>query len=197
MKVIFSTNFRPKTKKIVVTVFDKNIKVSNFGLIWKPFREYLQIKIFFQKFGSVTFLSFLTSCKKSEKCLELFLRKLRYQPTNQPTNQATNQPIITKNTVIIGPHWRQSRKHLETLLCKINKSIDLIYKLPNLSPRSALITLHKDLFVHTLIMVIFFMQSPLCIVSSEIRVSLIQCLFSYYWSNTRFIKGETIPKNRI
>ena len=40
-KVIFSTNFRPKTKKIVGAVFDKNIEVSEFGLIWRPFREYL------------------------------------------------------------------------------------------------------------------------------------------------------------
>ena len=52
----FSTNFRPKTKKIVRAVFEKNIKVSDFGLIWRLFREYLQIKNFFQKFGSVTFL---------------------------------------------------------------------------------------------------------------------------------------------
>ena len=29
----------------------------------------------------------LTSCKKSKKSLESFLRKLRYQPTNQHTNQ--------------------------------------------------------------------------------------------------------------
>ena len=43
-------------KKIVWAVFEKNIKVSDFGLIWKPFREYLQIKNFFQKSGSVTFL---------------------------------------------------------------------------------------------------------------------------------------------
>ena len=55
-KVIFSTNFRPKTKKIVRAVFEKNIKVSDFGLIWRLFREYLQIKNFFQKSGSVTFL---------------------------------------------------------------------------------------------------------------------------------------------
>ena len=54
--VSFSTNFRPKTKKIVRAVFEKNIKVSDFGLIWRPFREYLQIKNFFQKSGSVTFL---------------------------------------------------------------------------------------------------------------------------------------------
>ena len=42
----------------------------------------------------------LTSCKKSEKSLEPFLRKLRYQPTNQP--------IITNNTDLIG-HWRRSK----------------------------------------------------------------------------------------
>ena len=54
MKVIFSTNWRPKTKKIVRAVFEKNIKASDFGLIWRPFREYLQLKNFFQKSGSVT-----------------------------------------------------------------------------------------------------------------------------------------------
>ena len=51
---------RQKTKKLVGAVFEKNIKVSDFRLIWKPFREYLQIHIFFifffQKSGSVTFL---------------------------------------------------------------------------------------------------------------------------------------------
>ena len=31
--------------------------------------------------------SLLTSCKKSKKSFEPFLRKLRYQPTNQPINQ--------------------------------------------------------------------------------------------------------------
>ena len=31
-KVIFNTNFSPKTKKIVKAVFEKNIKVSDFGL---------------------------------------------------------------------------------------------------------------------------------------------------------------------
>ena len=85
LKVIFSTNFRPKTRKTVRAVFEKNIKVSDFGLIWRPFREYLQIKNFFQKSRSVTFLPLksLTPCKKSEKSLHPFLRKLRYQPTNQ------------------------------------------------------------------------------------------------------------------
>ena len=100
LKVVFSTNFRPKTKKIVRAVFEKNIKVSDFGLIWRPFREYLQIKNFFQKSGSVTFLPLQSPnfMQKSEKSLEPFLRKLRYQPTNQPTNQ----PIITNSTDLIG-----------------------------------------------------------------------------------------------
>ena len=49
-------NFRPETKRIVRAVFEKNIKVSDCELIWRPFREYLQIKVFFQKSGSVTFL---------------------------------------------------------------------------------------------------------------------------------------------
>ena len=35
-------------------VFEKNIKVSDFWLIWILFRGYLQIKNFFQKSGSVT-----------------------------------------------------------------------------------------------------------------------------------------------
>ena len=56
LKVIFHTNFRPKTKKTVRAVFEKNIKVPDFGLIWRPFQEYLQIKNFFQKSCSVTFL---------------------------------------------------------------------------------------------------------------------------------------------
>ena len=33
LKVIFSTNFRPKINKIVTAVFEENIKVSDFGLI--------------------------------------------------------------------------------------------------------------------------------------------------------------------
>ena len=96
-KVIFSTNFRPKTKKIGGAVFEKNIKVSDFGLVWRPFREYLQIKNFFQKSGSVTFLPLqsLNFMQKQEKSLKPFLRKLRYQPTNQP--------IITNNTDFTGP----------------------------------------------------------------------------------------------
>ena len=81
LKVIFSTNFRPKTKKIVRAVFEKNIKVSDFGLIWRLFREYLQIKNFFQKSGYVTFLP-LQSPNFMGK-----IRKILRAVSNQPTNQ--------------------------------------------------------------------------------------------------------------
>ena len=47
LNIIFSTNFRPKIKKIVRALFEKNIKVSGFGLIWRLFRKYLQIQNFF------------------------------------------------------------------------------------------------------------------------------------------------------
>ena len=91
LKVIFSTNFRPKTKKIVRAVFEKNIKVSDFGLIWRPFREYLQIKNFFQKSGSVTFLPLQSPnfMQKIRKILRAVSEKIALL-TNQTTNQSTN-----------------------------------------------------------------------------------------------------------
>ena len=88
LKVIFSTNLRPKTKKKNIgAVFDKNIKMSDFAIIWRPFREYLQIKIFFQKSGSVTFLSLqsLNVMQKIRKILTAVSEKTLL-PTNQPTN---------------------------------------------------------------------------------------------------------------
>ena len=65
----------------------KLIKVSDFGLIWRPFREYLQIKNFFQETGSVTFLPFYS---------RNFMQKIRkilravYEKTTLPTNQPTS-----------------------------------------------------------------------------------------------------------
>ena len=52
LNVKFSTNFRPKT---LLELFLRKISVSDFGLIWRHFCEYLQIMNFFQKSGSVTF----------------------------------------------------------------------------------------------------------------------------------------------
>ena len=97
LKVIFSTNFRPKTKRIVKAVFEKNTKVSDFGLIRRPFRKYLQIKNFFKnQTRSIFYLdSSLTSCKKPEKFLQPFLRKLRYQPTNYYQQHQSSRTSLT------------------------------------------------------------------------------------------------------
>ena len=103
LKVIFSTNFQPKTKKVIRTIFDKNIKVSDFGLIWRCFCEYLQIIFFLNRALSLFYLySPLTSCKKSEKCLEPFLRKLRYQPTNQPNIKVSDFGLIWRRFLRIS-----------------------------------------------------------------------------------------------
>ena len=40
----------------LLAIFEKNIKVSDFGLIWRPFHKYLQLKNFFQKSSSLSFL---------------------------------------------------------------------------------------------------------------------------------------------
>ena len=55
LKVILVLTLGKKTKTSFEP-FLRKISVSDFGLIWRPFREYLQIKNFFQISGSVTFL---------------------------------------------------------------------------------------------------------------------------------------------
>ena len=103
-KVIFSTNFRSKTKEIVGAVFEKNIKVSDFGLIWRPFREYLQIKNFFQKSGSVTFLPLQSPnfMQKIRKMLRAVSEKTAL-PTNQSTNQLLPTTPILQDLADAGP----------------------------------------------------------------------------------------------
>ena len=66
LKNRFDSNWRSylvliqtKIKKIVRAVFEKNIKLSDFGLIWRPFREYLQIKNFFSKIRLCDFSTFI------------------------------------------------------------------------------------------------------------------------------------------
>ena len=104
---MFSTNFRPKTKKIVLAAFEKNIKVSDLGLICRLFCEYLlRIKIFFQKSGSVTFLPL--SSPNFMQTIRKILRPVS-EKTALPTNQPTNQPVINNNTDFIGPGWRRSK----------------------------------------------------------------------------------------
>ena len=85
--LVLTSDQKPK-KKIVKAVFEKNIKVPDFGLICRPFREYLQIKNFFQKSDCITFL-FLKSPNFMQKIRKV-LRAVS-EKTTLPTNQLTNQ----------------------------------------------------------------------------------------------------------
>ena len=85
LKVIFSTNFRPKTRKIVRAVFEKNISVW----FWANLETFSRIspnQEFFSKIRLSLFYLYspLTSCKKSEKFLRVVSEKTAL-PTNQPT----------------------------------------------------------------------------------------------------------------
>ena len=63
--------------KIVRAVFEQIGKESDFGLIWRRFREYNENEFFFGKtavYVSCPYSDEL-SCKKSRKSLEPFLRK--------------------------------------------------------------------------------------------------------------------------
>ena len=82
--VSFSTNFRPKTKKIVSRFWEKYQSVW-FGANLENFSRTPPNEEFFFKNPALSLFylySPLTSCKKSKKSLEPFLRKLHYQPTN-------------------------------------------------------------------------------------------------------------------
>ena len=105
LKVIFNTNFRPKTKNIVRAAFEKNIKVYDFGLICRPFREYIQMKNFFRKSGSVTFQPL-----QSPNFIQNLSTLLRYQPTNQPTNQLLATTLILQDLADAGPKRKYTRK---------------------------------------------------------------------------------------
>ena len=105
LKVIFNTNFRPKTKKIVRAAFQKNIKVSDFGLIWRLFREYLQIKNFFRKSCSVTFLLL-----QSPNFIQNLSTLLRCQATKPPTKQLLPTTLILQDLADAGPKRKYIRK---------------------------------------------------------------------------------------
>ena len=107
LKVIFRTNFRPKTKKIVRAVLEKNIKMSDLGLIWRPLREYLQINNFFQKSGCVTFLPLQSPnfMQKIRKILRAVSEK-----TALPTNQLLPTTLILQYLADAGPKkvWKEA-----------------------------------------------------------------------------------------
>ena len=82
--IVLTSGQKPKNS---LELFLKKYQVSDFGLIWRPFCKYLQIKNFFKKSGPVVL----------------------------PTNQPTNQPTITNNTSLIGPGWRRSNQTFEKI----------------------------------------------------------------------------------
>ena len=110
LKVIFSTNFRPKTKKIVRAVFEKNIKVSDFGLIQRPFCENLQIKNLFQKSDSVTFLPLQSPN---------FMQKIRkiIRAVSEKTALPTNQ-ILTTTSILqdLADAWSKNVKRTDSYI---------------------------------------------------------------------------------
>ena len=69
----------------------------------------------------------------------IFSQKLKaiLHPPLQTTSPKTSWYLIILNTRL------SFEKHLETVLCKINKTIGLICKLQNLLPRTVLVTLCK------------------------------------------------------
>ena len=94
---------RAVSEKTALPTNQPNMKVSDIGLIWRCFHEYLQIKNFFQKSGFVTFL-LLQSPNLMQK-----IRKI-LRAVSEKTALPTNQPIITNNTDLIGPHMLWSKK---------------------------------------------------------------------------------------
>ena len=92
-----------KPKKSLEPFLTK-ISVSDFGLIWRPFREYLQIKNFFSKIRLCQFFTLQSPnfMQKLEKFLERFLRKTAL-PTNQPTNQLLPTTPILQDLADAGP----------------------------------------------------------------------------------------------
>ena len=104
LKNRFNSNWRSylvlnsdqKPKKSLEPFFEKNIRVW----FWANFETFSRIspnKIFFSKIRLCHFFtfSFLTSCKKSEKFLEPFLRKPRYQPTNYYQQRRSYRTSLT------------------------------------------------------------------------------------------------------
>ena len=112
LKNRFHSNWRPylvltsgqKPKKSLEPFLRKILKCLILGWFGDLFVNLSKLRIFFRNPALSLFCLYspLTSCKKSEKSLELFLRKLRYQPTNQP--------IIANNANFIGPGWRRTKK---------------------------------------------------------------------------------------
>ena len=99
LKVIFSINLGQKPKKSLEPVLRKISKCLILGQFGGLFANISKSIFSFKNAVLSLFYLYspLTSCKKSEKSLELFLSKLSYQPTNQllpPTSILQDLTVI-------------------------------------------------------------------------------------------------------
>ncbi len=112
MKVLFSTNFRPKTRKIVRAVFEQMAKTPQ---KW-PFLTQNANFPDFENRAVLPFLNIapLTPCRKSKKSLEPFLRS--HQTDYGRTNNTTCNTQLTLRTIITAVIlWDLHRSNNTTL----------------------------------------------------------------------------------
>ena len=109
MKVIFSTNFRPKTKKI---------RAKKSVWFWANLKRFSQISLnqeFFSKIWLCHFSTFIVPF------MEKFRKILR--AISEKTALPTNEPVITNNTHFIGPDWCQSNMAKSFILSESKKEL--------------------------------------------------------------------------
>ena len=112
---------------------------------------------------------------------------------NNNVMQATSQ----KDRGIILDTRLSFKKYLETVLCKKERKLYILSVSCWVSyPDQFWSYCIKPLFPPPWLCWYFLWSNSQCIVLLEIKVSLIQCLFSYYWSNMWFIKRQTMPRTR-
>ena len=113
-----NSGFRPRIHWLDQQIVKKQLDIW----FWANLETFLRISPnleFFFKNPAVTFLPLkpLTSCKKSEKFLEPFLRKLGHQQTNQPNIEVSDFALI----------WRRFPKYLQIKIFIKNLALSLFY----------------------------------------------------------------------
>ena len=166
-------NFRPKTKKILRAAFENNIKVSDFGLIWRHCHKYLQIMNFSKQFGPVTFLPLWSPnvMQKIRKILWAVSEKT-VLPINQPTN-----------------YYLQHRSYRTLLtLVQLNSDFQLTYKI--------LVGTKKPEKMNNLSQVKKRYSFPVCIIYCAIlqfhkQFHCKSYVWRWCWLNLVFVLGNT------
>ena len=141
--VLFSTNFKSKNKKIVRAVFEKHVKVSDFGLIGDYFANISKSRIFFKNPALSPFYLYspLSSCKKSEISLEPFLGKLHYQPTNYQQHRSYRTSLTPVQNVHEIKDFQRSQLFTKLSWQSIHSQLEMFkrFKLDSLLSSARLI----------------------------------------------------------